>query len=788
MPIRLGSGVNVNENTKKETEALANFLVNLDKIEAENEQIVINSLELAGEPVLIDEAGTYEVLLKIILNGSGSGNQDDIDITVTAGASKVVIPVLYGTNEYAVSVTAKNDDKITVEVKGTQVLPNGVYFYAPKPMDRDGDGNATAREASQNMVGVAVGETPVYAEDSLTFTIEEELEPASIGLQKVGEEGEALAGAEFTLSYDVDGDGDAEPFKTYEMDENGFLQIGNLIAGQSYVLNEATAPEGYYRLAQNIAFTVTADGIVMDNSPAGVTLEEKNGLAVITVENVKTPSILNITKSTVIGEGESAEIKPLEGITFDIYYVGTVDDFTEYVEEVAKTYGGASEDFQTAVQEKFAAAKAAEVATGTLAPVETVTTDVTGKAVYNITLDGQPDGVFLLIEREHPAIVAPLAPFIVAVPMTNAEGTDLEYMVTINPKNEVLPGPEVEKNVTEIGNDLDSFDVGDTHTWILRGDVPVDIANGKRYVMTDVLDYRLDYQGNVKVFVGTDNALAGTETVTLTANKDYTLTTGTATDDAGNTVDTFTVELTADGMTKVAEATAENIVDANADDKADYKDMEIRVYFDSVITQDAKVGTEIANEVTLNYLNSVGYDFEDKDDAKVYTCGVNIKKYDAKETTTFLAGAEFKVARKATDAEIADETIETENLVIAREQSEVVVYVDFYNDEDLTRKVNTIETNGTGDAIVYGLEEGTYYLVEIKAPAGYNLLSYPVQITLNQFSHAAENTVKVANSNSFVLPGTGGVGTTIFTLAGAALTLGSGAVLVCKKKKEETEE
>lgn len=649
-------------------EALTAHLLTLEESYADKAQIIISKLEMRGKPVEVNE-DTVKLLLDLELNNSGSGIEDDIEITISSSCDTRTFRVDYGTEKYSVEIKANRNDEVKAVVSGTQVLPEGVYFYAPKAADINNDGIATSREVSQNLVGVAMGATPVYAE-------------------------------------------------------------------------------------------------------ASIDLHDR---------------VINFEKTTTSEQG----LEPLEGIVFDIYYAGSVDAYTKYVAEVSKTYGGNKDnkkEFMAAVQDKFEDAKANEIKANNVAPVATVVTDITGKAVYNLTKDGQEDGIYLIIEREHPAIVKPLDPFIVAVPMTSEDGKWLNYSVNINPKNEVLPGPEVEKNVTQIGTDLDSFDVGATHTWILRGDVPVDIANGKYYIMEDVLDDRLDYQGNVKVVVAAKNVLAGEESIVLKADKDYILTThDNNTDDKDNKGDTFKVELTADGMKAVAEATAANTVDANADNKVNYKDMEIRTYFDSLITQAAVVGTEIPNEVSLKYKNSVGIEFEDKDDAKVYTCGINIKKYDAKDITNFLAGAEFMIARKATDAEIADETIKTESLVTSSGHSEVVVFVNFYNNADLTgKKVNTIVTNETGDAIIYGLKEGSYYLVETKAPAGYNLLSYPVEITLNKVSDSS--TIEVANSDTFELPGTGGIGTTIFTVVGAALTLGSGAVLIGKKREEEVEE
>ena len=51
---------------------------------------------------------------------------------------------------------------------GTQHLPQGAYFYQPEPSDRNKDGVFTSKETSQNLVGVAMGDTNVSAKKIIT--------------------------------------------------------------------------------------------------------------------------------------------------------------------------------------------------------------------------------------------------------------------------------------------------------------------------------------------------------------------------------------------------------------------------------------------------------------------------------------------------------------------------------------------------------------------------------------------------------------------------------------------
>lgn len=116
-------------------------------------------------------------------------------------------------------------------------------------------------------------------------------------------------------------------------------------------------------------------------------------------------------------------------------------------------------------------------------------------------------------------------------------------------------------------------------------------------------------------------------------------------------------------------------------------------------------------------------------------------------------------------------------------------------------KMQKVTASGTTDAnglITFeGLGAGTYYITELKAKGGYNLLTAPITVTITAVPSAtgcswtvssnatfADDMVKltVENNKGSVLPITGGIGTTIFYVIGGLLVCGAVVMAITKKK------
>lgn len=214
----------------------------------------------------------------------------------------------------------------------------------------------------------------------------------------------------------------------------------------------------------------------------------------------------------------------------------------------------------------------------------------------------------------------------------------------------------------------------------------------------------------------------------------------------------------------------------------DYKEQSVTITYQAVINDDAVV-TLTENKAKLEYSNdpedTTKTDVTPEVEVQVYSSEIVIDKYDGADvsTETKLQGAEFVLVKITDDGEVFykySEATETDNAKVT-----------WGTKEDAT----VVVTDADGVAKFKGLEDGTYYLREIKSPDGFNLLTEDVEVTV---AHTMTDedakpigvtvTSQVANNSGTVLPATGGMGTVLFIAIGAILLMTAGIVLTAKKR------
>ncbi len=332
----------------------------------------------------------------------------------------------------------------------------------------------------------------------------------------------------------------------------------------------------------------------------------------------------------------------------------------------------------------------------------------------------------------------------------------------------------------------------ETHNWILTASIPEDIRGGKSYVIEDTLDNRLDFLDNVRVqlelqdqagaigdgsitlnMANNSGALVDTQINTVLVNgTDYILNVNDVDSLAdGKPSDYFRISLTPSGMAKAGAV-------------VNYQnDAVIRVYFDAQINGNAELATNIPNQATINYTNAFGISYTDESDKPVvYTGGIKVRKVDEQDNELLLEGAIFQVYRPATEKELANDDIEK---VYIEGVTDAVIPVEFCATETLNAsKVSSVTSVKDENVLIYGLAYGDYYLVETKSPAGYVLLDDPLAFTIDETSHLEGNEFVVTNVKGMILPETGGMGTTMFTMTGLVLILGASIVLAGRGRKD----
>lgn len=203
-------------------------------------------------------------------------------------------------------------------------------------------------------------------------------------------------------------------------------------------------------------------------------------------------------------------------------------------------------------------------------------------------------------------------------------------------------------------------------------------------------------------------------------------------------------------------------------------DYHIAISYKAILTDVAVVGG--AGNTNKTYLKYGVSSESAPSTTTTYTFGIPVFKYTG--TNTALAGAKFKLY---TDAQCKDENV----VNVKMNGTDYIV-----GTSDESKNVMT-SPETTGKFNINGLKAGIYYLKEIEAPKGYNLLANAIKVEItNDGKVQVEKNgaltdvpqVDVENKTGTVLPSTGGAGTTMIYLVGAVLVLGSGVVLATKRR------
>ena len=386
--------------------------------------------------------------------------------------------------------------------------------------------------------------------------------------------------------------------------------------------------------------------------------------------------------------------------------------------------------------------------------------------------------------------------------------------VTIEAKEDV---PTIAKKIVESDGlkEANTASIGDTVNFQLDSAVPdMSAYNKYYYVINDTMCEGLDFKASsVKVYI---------DDMTTPINADnYEVQTGTKAD--GYSFQIVMKDFKANYNDKAGKA-IKVTYSAEVNDKADR----------------TEAGNE--NKVNLTYSNNPNHEYkgdnepsttpEDGDvtgitpesNTKTYTTSLLLNKIDGADSKP-LAGAKFQLMGEKVNKVIIG------NVENFKEDASGTYYKlkdgtytltapttateDQYESTTTKYKLDTSSTDHSGEGagsyveavsdtngkITFaGLGAGTYTLTETEAPSGYNKLANPIniEITAAPTLEGPNWTVtkdgasltkptgvyefKIENNKGVTLPGTGGMGTTLFYVVGGLLVAGAMVLLVVKKR------
>lgn len=517
-----------------------------------------------------------------------------------------------------------------------------------------------------------------------------------------------------------------------------------------------------------------------------------------TAGNVQGPMLGDITWGSGVDEARHAEL--LAALQADAT-IGVLEGMRDAADAaaVAAALDGATAEI---------AAAFADVVSDYLAKTPTRDTNIMTAGTY--VIEGLPAGYYLVKDKDGS--------------LQGEADTATDYIVqvlgnvTMEPKDSDIP--TLEKKVAEQGkgdegkydqdggygthyNDVADWNIGDRVPFKLIGSIPdMDAYDTYQYIFHDTISagLRLD-MASFDVYVAQEKNQDPVElkwTEIPAANYELT-----------ETADGFTLRI----------ANLKNFPYVNEEGRK-----YILVFYDAWLNEDAVIGLDgNPNTAYLEFSNNPNGDGTGRtedDKVIVFTYELDGTKVDG-ETRAALQNAQFVLlngakseAAMVVDGKVTGWVKVGSEAAAAEEQIPETYeeWVERYGDQNV---IFTSAADGTFK--IAGLDDGTYYLREIQAPNGYNLLEADVKLdiaattangqewdgdpatalrglnmTFNVVDAEEVPTevegvlvggtvgITVENNQGATLPETGGMGTTLFYIIGGLLVVGAGVLLVVR--------
>ncbi|WP_196231539.1 isopeptide-forming domain-containing fimbrial protein [Ruminococcus flavefaciens] len=380
--------------------------------------------------------------------------------------------------------------------------------------------------------------------------------------------------------------------------------------------------------------------------------------------------------------------------------------------------------------------------------------------------------------------------------------------VTVAAKDETVTS---EKKVTDkndstgatVGNQTTAdYDIGDDVPYVLTFTLPTKYAEYSKYpiTFTDDMCAGLTYNGDAKIYYGKNSGGTITYDDGTALGASFT-STDISSSDAYNGGKRYTYTIADLKATQASATAGTNLATLGAGDV-------IKIEYTAKLNSNAVVGSAgNPNKYNVTFANDPNW-YDDgtgpqpdnpptgntpPKENKVYTYKVVLNKTDG---TNALTGADFELYKFVVDTTGTD-SYTSGGTTYNGTWTNVTA---LNSGTDKPTKAKTASGSVVNSVFTFsGIDDGHYKLVETATPPGYNSIDdiefdiTPTadgdldDVSVTNLSLTADDTAgsltgDVVNSQGVILPGTGGMGTTVFYIVGGLLVAGALVLLIVKKR------